>query len=237
MNTLYIDQQTVPFVAGQTIMQAALAAGIYIPHLCFHPDFTPQGSCRLCSVNVNGRLLSACTTPAEAGQVIENNTEILNRQRRMLTQMLFVEGNHTCPGCEKSGSCQLQAVAYFLGMLEPGFMHLYPTRAVDASHPDVMLDFNRCILCELCVRASREADGKNVFAIGGRGGDAHVIINSPSGQLGDSALSLDDRAMQVCPVGALMPKHQGYAKPIGQRFYDQYPISQVGDANAAGGIA
>ncbi len=237
MTTLHIDQQAVPFSSGQTIMQAARAAAIYIPHLCFHADFSPQGSCRLCSVTVDGRLLPACTTPAAQGQVVENNTEALNAQRRMLIQMLFVEGNHICPGCGKSGDCQLQALAYFFGIVEPGFAHLYPTRGVDASHPDLLLDFNRCILCELCVRASREADGKQVFAIGGRGGDAHLIINSPSGKLGDSAVSLADRAVQVCPVGALMAKHQGNQKPIGQRFYDQKPINQVGDANAAGGAA
>ncbi len=230
LNTIHIDAQPVSFTPGQSIMQAARAAGIYIPHLCYHPGFSPYGSCRLCLVKIDGRLQSACTTLAAAGQQIENNSESINANRRMITQMLFVEGNHLCPGCEKSGACQLQAVAYFLGILEPGFTHLYPTRAVDASHPAVMLDFNRCILCELCVRASHQ-EGKHLFAIGGRGGQAHLIINSASGTLGDTAISATDHAVQVCPVGALMPKHQGYHHPIGQRFYDQHPINQVGDAN------
>ncbi|MEJ2321860.1 MAG: ferredoxin, partial [Gammaproteobacteria bacterium] len=150
-------------------------------------------------------------------------------ERRTLLQMLFVEGNHVCPACEKSGACQLQAVAYYCDMLAPEFTHLYPQRQVDASHPDFMIDFNRCILCELCVRASRERDGKDVFAIAGRGIGAHLVINAESGKLGDTDFAASDRAAHVCPVGAILPKHKGYTVPIGKRLYDRKPISMVGD--------
>ncbi len=226
---LLIDGVAVPFSEGQSIMDAALAAGIYIPHLCHNPEFHPHGSCRLCCVTANGRSVAACTTPASAGLEVANDTHELTTQRRLLLKMLFVEGNHVCPACEKSGACQLQAVAYHCGMLAPEFVHVYPKRAVDASHPDFIIDFNRCILCELCVRASRDFDDKQVFSIGGRGIGAHLTINSPSGRLGDSTFSQDDKAAQVCPVGAILPKHRGYEVPIGQRLYDQAPISEVGD--------
>ena len=167
--TFTLDGKTVPFEEGQTIMQAALAAGVYIPHLCYHPEFKPHGSCKLCTVKVNGRQRPPAPCRREAGMVVESDTEELNAERRALLQMLFVEGNHFCPSCEKSGNCQLQAMAYDLGMMTPHFNHFFPDRPVDASHPDVLLDFNRCILCELCVRASRDVDGKNVFALSGRG--------------------------------------------------------------------
>ncbi len=224
-----IDNQPIPFQAGQTIMDAAMAAGIYIPHLCHNPEFRPHGSCKLCTVKINGRAASACTTLAAEGAVVENNTDELMEDRRILLKMLFVEGNHVCPACEKSGRCQLQAVAYYCNMLAPEFTHFYPQRAVDASHPEVVIDFNRCILCNLCVRASRDADGKNVFAISGRGIGAHLIINAPSGKLGDSDFDAEDKAAQVCPVGAILRKHQGYDVPIGQRLYDLEPVSVVGD--------
>lgn len=227
--TITIDGKPVPFKDGQTIMDAAMAAGIYIPHLCHNPEFTPHGSCKLCTVTVDGRNTSACNTRAVAGQNVLNNTEELTATRRALTQMLFVEGNHVCPACEKSGNCQLQAVAYYVGMLSSHYQHFYPFREVDASHPEILIDFNRCILCELCVRASRDVDKKNVFALSGRGIKAHLIVNTPSGKLGDTTLSINDKAVQVCPVGAILKKHQGYAVPIGQRFYDRYPISVVGD--------
>ena len=219
-----LDGKSIPFAEGQTIMQAASAAGVFIPHLCYHPEFKPHGSCKLCTVKVNGRHTASCTMRAAPGMTVESDTEEINAERRALTQMLFVEGNHFCPSCEKSGNCQLQATAYHLGMMSPHYDHFFPSRAVDASHPDVLLDFNRCILCSLCVRASRDVDGKNVFALSGRGIRTHLIVNARSGRLADTDFTLDDKAAQVCPVGVILKKRQGFAVPIGERTYDKQPI-------------
>ncbi len=225
--TITIDGLTVPFRDGQTIMDAALASGVYIPHLCHNPEFKPHGSCKLCTVNVNGRNAASCTMPATEGLQVLNDTAELNDERRALVQMLFVEGNHLCPSCEKSGNCQLQAVAYYLEMMSPHYNHFYPTREVDASHPDILLDRNRCIYCELCVRASRDADGKNVFGLTGRGMATTLIVNSASGRLGDTTLAITDKAMQVCPTGALMKKGLAYTVPIGRRIFDHHSIKDV----------
>jgi [NiFe] hydrogenase diaphorase moiety small subunit len=216
----------VPFATGQTVMQAALDAGVYIPHLCFHPEFKPHGSCKLCTVKANGRPATSCTLEAAAGMEIESETPELKDKRRMLLQMLFVEGNHFCPSCEKSGNCKLQGLAYDLGVMSPHFEHFFPDRPVDASHPEILLDFNRCILCELCVRASGEVDGKNVFALSGRGITKHLIVNSESGRLGDTDMRTTDKAMSVCPVGVILKKRVGFAVPVGQRKYDAIPISE-----------
>ncbi len=221
-----LDGKSIPFADGQTILQAADKAGVFIPHLCYHPEFKPHGSCKLCTVKVNGRQTASCTMRAAPGMVVESDTEEINAERRALTQMLFVEGNHFCPSCEKSGNCQLQATAYHLGMMSPHFDHFFPNRQVDASHPDVVLDFNRCILCSLCVRASRDVDGKNVFALSGRGIDTHLIVNAKSGRLADTNFTIDDKAAQVCPVGVILKKHQGFAVPIGERKYDKAPIAE-----------
>jgi [NiFe] hydrogenase diaphorase moiety small subunit len=231
-NSFTLDGKPISYQEGDTIIDAVLRAGAYIPHLCHNPEFTPHGSCRVCIVKVNGRTVSACTHPAASGLTVESETKELQQQRRNILQMLFVEGNHVCPGCEKSGACQLQAVAYYTNMLSPHFTHFFPSREVDASHPDMVLDFNRCILCELCVRASRDVDGKGVFAMDGRGIGNHLVINSPSGWLGDSDFEATDKAAHVCPVGAILPKHQGYERPIGERLYDQQPINLVGDVAA-----
>jgi len=230
-----LDGQEIPFQPGQTLMDAALAAGVYIPHLCHQPGLSPHGSCRVCLVRAGGRMVSACTTPAAAGLEVASATPEIQASRRAIVQMLFVEGNHVCPSCPKTGNCQLQAVAYYTGMLEPHFNHFFPRRAVDASHPDFIIDHNRCILCELCVRASRDLDGKQVFAISGRGIHSRLIIDSPSGRLGDSRFAASDRAAQVCPVGAILPRRQGFEVPIGQRRYDLAPIDarDAIDARAA----
>ena len=225
--TFTLDGKVIPFEEGETIMEAAAAAGAYIPHLCHHPEFKPHGSCKLCTVNIGGRLGAACTNKAAEGLKVESETEALNADRLALTQMLFVEGNHVCPSCEKSGNCQLQAVAYHLGMLTPHFTHFFPARDVDASHPDVLLERIGRILCELCVRASRDVDGKNVFGIGGRGIRARLIVNSASGRLADTSLSVTDRAAEVCPTGAIIRKRHGFTIPIGKRLYDHHDIAEV----------
>jgi [NiFe] hydrogenase diaphorase moiety small subunit len=227
--TFILDGKPVPFAEGETIIQAATKAGVFIPHLCYHPEFKPHGSCKLCTVKVNGRHTASCTMRAASGMNVESDTEEINAERRALTQMLFVEGNHFCPSCEQSGNCQLQATAYHLGMMSPHYDHFFPNRPVDASHPEVLLDFNRCILCSLCVRASRDVDGKNVFALSGRGIGTHLIVNAKSGQLGDTNFTLADKAAQVCPVGVFLRKRKGFAVPIGERTYDKQAISATVD--------
>ena len=91
----------------------------------------------------------------------------------------------------------------------------------------MLLDFNRCILCELCVRASAEVDGKHVFALGGRGLGKHLVVNSVSGLLRDSTAAATDKAMEVCPVGAILRKRVGFTVPIGERRFDGRPISEA----------
>jgi [NiFe] hydrogenase diaphorase moiety small subunit len=222
-----LDGEDVSFHPGETVLAAATRAGHYIAHLCWQPGFHPHGSCRLCIVKADGRPGASCTLQATPGLVVESNTAELNAQRKTLLQMLFVEGNHFCPSCEKSGNCQLQATAYALDMEGPHFEEFYPDRPLDASHPDVLLDFNRCILCGLCVQASRDVDQKSVFAMGRYGIGSHLLVNSQSGKLVDSNFALTDRAATVCPVGVILPKRRGFVIPIGQRRYDDKPISDL----------
>lgn len=221
-----LDGNTIAFTPGQTILRAAMDAGHYLPYLCYHPDLKPHGSCKVCSVKIGERMISSCTTLAQDGMVVESHTDKLNEDRLALIQMLFVEGNHFCPSCEKSGNCQLQALAYDMKMMSPHYPQFFPNRPLDASHPDFILDTNRCILCSLCVRASRDIDCKSVFGLSGRGIHTHLIVNAASGKLGDTNFSADDMAARVCPVGAILQKRKGFAVPIGQRTYDAKPISQ-----------
>lgn len=220
-----LDGETVPFEPGQTVIQAALAAGHYIPHLCYHPEFKPHGSCRVCTVEVDGRTVASCTLPAQAGMEVVSKSDRLRKEHQTLVQMLFVEGNHFCPSCEQSGNCRLQAVAYDLDIMSAELDYLFPNRPVDASHPEILLEFNRCILCELCVRASREVDGKNVFALSGRGITKHLIVNAESGRLADTDIAATDKALDVCPVGVILRKGVGFRVPIGERRFDREPIS------------
>jgi [NiFe] hydrogenase diaphorase moiety small subunit len=208
------------------VLAAAHRAGRYIPHLCWHPAFTAHGSCKLCVVKIGSRHLSACATPAADGLEVASDIDEIRDLRQTLVGMLFVEGNHFCPSCEMSGNCRLQAIAYDLDAMEPRHNRFYPDRPVDASHPDILLDFNRCIFCELCVRASRQVDGKEVFSLSQRGIHKQLVVNAESGRLGDTDLAADDLAANICPVGVILHKRRGFVTPIGQRRYDQLPISQ-----------
>jgi [NiFe] hydrogenase diaphorase moiety small subunit len=152
-NTISIDGQEIAFTAGQTIMDAALAAKIYIPHLCHYPGLQPSGNCRLCVVEISNRSTAACITPAVAGQEIRNNTPELNEIRKTITQMLFVEGNHICPSCEKTGNCKLQAMGYYLGMLDDHFPQFYQRREMDASHAGILAGSRVAAYCVIYVCA------------------------------------------------------------------------------------
>jgi [NiFe] hydrogenase diaphorase moiety small subunit len=230
--TFTIDGAQVRGQAGQSILQAAATASIYIPHLCAKRGLSPWGSCRVCTVLVNGRPQAACIQPIAEGIVVENDTEALRAMRRELIEMLFVEGNHFCPFCEKSGNCELQAMGYRLGMLAPQYPYFFPVRDMDASHPDLFLDRNRCILCARCVRASQELDGKHAYGFVGRGAHKHIAANAANGLAGTNA-AVTDMASEACPVGSLMKKRVGYAIPIGQRAYDSKPIGSDIESGAA----
>ncbi|MBE0569242.1 MAG: (2Fe-2S)-binding protein [Deltaproteobacteria bacterium] len=222
--TFTIDGKTVQAIKGQTILKAAEAYGIYIPRLCACKDLTPHGSCRVCSVRVNGRIQAACVQTVSEGAVVENETPELQEFRRNIIDMLFVEGNHFCMFCERSGSCELQALAYRFGIAAPRYRYLYPKRDIDMSHPHVYLDHNRCILCGRCVRASQDMDNKNVFQFVERGSRKRLQVNGDS--LSETDLKGTDEAVSVCPVGALMRKRVGYEVPVGRRRYDEHPIGE-----------
>lgn len=220
-----IDGKTIEARQGQTIMDAADEAGVYIPRLCDTEGLVPQGSCRVCVVKLNGRTVSACTQPAVADAEVENDSDEIRHYRRDLVRMLFHEGNHLCPICEASGRCELQAMGYRLGIIQPTkYPYLQPVRPMDASHPDIVLDTNRCILCGRCIRASRDVDGKHVFGYIGRGIHKRVGVNGAN--LAATDISIEDRSMDIetCPVGCIIQKGQGFFASIGEREYDKAPI-------------
>jgi [NiFe] hydrogenase diaphorase moiety small subunit len=231
--TLILDGKEIPAKPGQTIIEAADAAGIYIPRLCHKPGLEPYGSCRVCTVKANGRPVAACTQPVSPGMVVENETAELQAQRRLILEMLFVEGNHFCMSCEKSGNCELQALGYRFGISAPQLEYQFPVREVDASHPDILIDHNRCILCGRCVRTSRDLDGKNVFGFIGRGPHKKIAVSSGA-RLADTDADVTDRALDACPVGALLKKRVGFAVPVGQRLYDKKPIGTEVEALEGG---
>lgn len=231
-----VDGIAVDVALGQTVLEASDAAGLYIPRLCHHPDLLPAGHCRICTCRIDGRNVAACVTPATHGMVVENDTPELTADRRQIIEMLFVEGNHVCSYCVASGDCELQALGYRLGMLAPKQPYLWPRPQIDATHPDIYIDRNRCILCSRCIRASKQEDGKSVFGFDGRGIAMQLNVNAEAG-LGQTDMALIDKAASVCPVACIVIKRASYRVPNGSRRFDQQPIGSDIEAKRNGSKA
>jgi len=207
---------------GQYLIDAARENGIYIPTLCNYTGVKPKGSCRVCTVRVNGKLMTACTTPVAENMVIENEAIDLLDLRKSIIELLFIEGNHFCPACEKSGNCELQALAYRYKMMVPRFPYTFPYREVDADSPKLLKDQNRCILCKRCIRVIKGENGRTIFAYKRRGNHVEIGIDPKLGKNLSDETAL--KAMDVCPVGALLVRDKGFDIPIGERKYDKQPI-------------
>ncbi|RLC55900.1 MAG: NADP oxidoreductase [Candidatus Cloacimonadota bacterium] len=209
--------------AGKMVLEVAKEVGIYIPTLCHYEGIKAQGSCRICTCLIDGRKMTACTTPASHRMVVETNTEELEKIRATIVELLFAEGNHFCPACERSGNCELQALAYRYKMMVPQFPYNFPSRDLDATNPKIMIDHNRCILCKRCIRRKKEKDNPSWFVFKGRGHKTQINIDH---ELIDKEFDdkLAQEAMDTCPVGAIIRKEKGFDVPIGSRKYDKDPI-------------
>jgi len=219
---IVLNGATIAAREGQSIVEAAREAGTYIPTLCDYKSLPPAGTCRVCTVKVGGRVVAGCTTPVSHGMVVESESAELADLRKGLIEMLFVEGNHMCPSCEKSGDCQLQALAYRYRMDVPRFPFLFTKRDVDASLPHLILEHNRCIQCLRCVRGVKSRGGRDIFGFANRGRDIRITVDRtlPDALTEETA----QRAMDICPVGALLKKGPHYQVPVGRRTYDLTPI-------------
>jgi [NiFe] hydrogenase diaphorase moiety small subunit len=204
---------------GQSVVEAAREHGIDIPTLCDYKSLPPAGTCRVCTVKIGGKCMPGCTTPVSYGMVVDSETPELVDLRKGLLEMLFVEGNHQCPSCEKSGNCELQHLAYRYKMLAPRFPFLFPQRKLEASLPHLLIEHNRCIQCLRCVRGIKAKDGHDLFGFVRRGHDIRITIDTTDPE--SLSEKTAQRAMDICPVGALIKKRTAFTVPIGKRRFDE----------------
>ena len=206
--SIRIDGELVSATEGQTILEAAQAAGKYIPTLCHLSGLSPVGACRICMVEVSGtdRLLASCTTPIQDGMSVTTNSPKLTRYRRMGVELLLVERNHVCSVCVSNGHCELQSMASAMGLNTVHFAYNFPKLSIDLTHPRFVLDHNRCIVCTRCVRVCSELEGANVWELTSRG--IKVRIVSDLNQKWGEAKSCTNcgKCVQACPTGALAEK-------------------------------
>jgi formate dehydrogenase major subunit len=212
MVQLTINGKQIEAAEGTTVLQAARQNGIEIPTLCDHPAVKPFGGCRLCIVEIQGwrAPVASCTLPVSNGLVIETETEKLKASRKFILDMLFSERNHFCPFCQVSGGdCELQNAAYGEGMTTWDFPPLWKKFEVDASHADLVLDHNRCILCRRCIRACSDLVGNFTLTASERG-SATLITADYGLPLGQSSCVSCGMCAQVCPTGAIIDRASAY---------------------------
>lgn len=224
VKTLKVDGQDVSARPEETIFDVARQNNIFIPRLCELPGLSAIGACRLCLVEVKGsnRLLAACVTRVEEGMEVTTRSELLDRYRRKILEMLFAERNHICSVCVSNGHCELQGLAQKLDITHVSFPYRYPVQRVDASHERFVVDHNRCILCGRCVRVCDEIEGAHTWDIMGRGINALVItdLNQPWGK--SETCTGCGKCVHVCPTGALSEKGRSVAEMLKRRQFLPY---------------
>lgn len=222
--TLKIDGEEVGAREDETILEVARENGIDIPTLCHIDGLTDIGACRLCLVEIKGspRLQPACVTRVTEGMEVFTTSEKLTKYRRMILEFLFAERNHICAVCVSNGNCDLQALAQKLGMDHVRVPYRYPSLSMDASHSRFVLDHNRCVLCQRCVRVCDDIEGAHTWDIAGRGVQARVItdLNQPWGD-SESCTSCG-KCVNVCPTGALFEKGKSVAEMSKRRGFLPY---------------
>jgi bidirectional [NiFe] hydrogenase diaphorase subunit len=224
IKTLSIDGKDISARQDETILAVARQNNVFIPTLCALRGLSMVGACRLCMVEVKGsnKLLPACVTRVEEGMEVTTNSERLQRYRRMILELLFVERNHICSVCVSNGHCEMQTLAQKLEITHVHFPYRYPKAQVDASHERFIVDHNRCILCSRCVRVCEEIEGAHTWDVMGRGIDAKVItdLNQPWGE--SESCTGCGKCVHVCPTGALSEQGRSVAEMEKRRQFLPY---------------
>jgi NADH-quinone oxidoreductase subunit G len=210
MPDFFINGQPVHAEKGQTVLQAALAAGFYIPYFCWHPNLSVAGNCRLCVVEVEAEgggdswTDIACNMPISEGMRVLTDSETVREQRKQILQFILLNHPVDCGICDKAGECMLQDHHYAYNG-EPSVSTVPKVRATKYFQLSdrIVLDNERCIVCSRCVRFTREISGSHGLAIQNRG-DHSLVRAAEDGRFNNDPYS--DNVVDICPVGALLSK-------------------------------
>ncbi len=209
MNTIRInvDGRNVETREGKSVLEAALDAGIYIPHLCHHPDLSPIGACRLCIVEIEGveGLPTSCTTPATNDLTVRTKTEKIDSRRRLAMELILAGHPQDCESCNKYLNCELQSLKQYLISDELRVRTRTKLLPINKSNPLFIHEPDKCVVCGRCVRACQELRGVGVLFYRKQGMETCTGTASDL-PLADSGCRFCGACAEVCPTGAIQDK-------------------------------
>lgn len=215
MVTITVDDKQYQVDEKLNLLDACTSVGIKIPHFCYHPGLGTDGNCRMCQVELiteRGSFVTiSCNTRVTEGMVVKVNSEKAKRVRAAVEEFLLLNHPLDCPICDKAGECTLQNY-YMAHDLQDSCQEFkrFKKRKAIVIGPTLVLDQERCVLCDRCVRFLREIAGDEELYIAGRGHEAY-LTNFPGKEV-TSPYSLN--TVDLCPVGALTSRDFRFASPV-----------------------
>jgi len=204
---LIINGQQVSAQEGMTILQASKNANIRIPTLCYHPDLTAKGNCRVCVVEVEGyrNLQAACMTKVSEGMVVNTNNERVREARRIVVELILANHDQNCTICHSNGVCELQRLTEELNIKENRYENILEEEAIMYGNPSIVRDMNKCIKCGRCIQACN--DVQHVGAIYNIGRSTEMRMGPAYDyDLTQVSCTYCGQCISVCPVGAIYEK-------------------------------
>lgn len=204
---LWVDGIEVEVPEGTTILSAAKKAGRFIPTLCYHPDLAPSSNCGVCVVEIEGMsgTKRSCSTPAWDGMKVITNSKKIRDLRKTLVEMTLSDHDVVCPTCDQNNKCELQDLAYLLGVDDKRLPKIMVKKPLDLSSYSIVRDPNKCISCGRCLTVCQDIQTVYALTIDGRGFDGTITTPFDKG-MGDSPCVNCGQCVVYCPVGALREK-------------------------------
>ena len=203
MDYIIIDGKSVPIEGEKNILALIRKAGIDLPTFCYHSELSVYGACRMCMVeDERGRILASCSEQPRPGMEIRTNTRKIQKYRKLIVELLLASHCRDCTTCTKNGSCELQKIAFKVGIHAVRFLNNRKQVPIDISSPSVVRDPNKCILCGDCVRTCAEIQGVGALDFAHRGSNMQVqpAFNKP---LNETDCVGCGQCRVVCPTGAI----------------------------------
>ncbi len=207
MVTLMINGEKVTVPEGTSIMNAAKQVHVDIPHLCYLEGLEPEYHCRICGVEIEGepRLAPSCVRQVSEAMKVQTNSARVRRARRMIVELLLANHSVDCPTCERNQTCELQKLAFELGVKKVRFDGEKSSYLLDEASPAIIRDPDKCVLCGRCVRVCHDVQTVSVIGFINRGLDIMVSTFMEKG-LGNVECTNCGQCILVCPVGAIKEK-------------------------------